>query len=225
MSLTETIQEELVYKTAFTIPGINLAIPVSVVTTWAIMGILVVIAILLTRNLQIVPGKRQMFAEWLVRIARRLFGQYLGKDCDRYSPYIGTVFLYLIIANMLGLFGFAPPTKDLNTTVGLALMSIVLVQYAGIHRKGVGGWLKSFAQPMAIMTPMNILELIIKPLSLCMRLFGNVLGAFIIMEMIKFAVPAVVPLAASAYFDIFDGILQAYVFSFLTSLYIMEAVE
>ena len=126
---------------------------------------------------------------------------------------------------MAGLFGITPPTKDLNTTAGLALMTIVLVQYAGIREKGVGGWLKSYTEPVAIITPLNILEIGIKPLSLCMRLFGNILGAYIIMELIIYVVPAVVPLVASAYFDIFDGLLQAYVFCFLSSLYIHEAIE
>ena len=76
-----------------------------------------------------------------------------------------------------------------------------------------------------MVTPINILELAIKPLSLCMRLFGNVLGAFIIMELLKSVVPVVVPAVFSLYFDLFDGILQAYVFVFLTSLYIKEAIE
>ena len=133
--------------------------------------------------------------------------------------------IYLAFANLIGLFGVKPPTKDLNVTAALALMSIVLVQYASIHSKGAGGWLKSFKEPMAIVTPINILELFIKPLSLCMRLFGNVLGAFVIMELIKILAPAVAPVPFSLYFDIFDGLIQAYVFVFLTSLYIREAVE
>lgn len=78
---------------------------------------------------------------------------------------------------------------------------------------------------MAFMTPLNVLEIVIKPLSLCMRLFGNVLGSFVIMELIKMVVPVFVPLAFSFYFDIFDGLLQAYVFVFLTSLYIQEVTE
>ena len=85
-------------------------------------------------------------------------------------------------------------------------MSIVLIEYSGLRRKGVKkAFLKSFAQPMAIMVPMNILELGIRPLSLCMRLFGNVLGSFVVMELIKIIVPAVVPVPLSLYFDIFDG--------------------
>ena len=78
---------------------------------------------------------------------------------------------------MLGLIGVAPPTKELNTTAGLAIMSIVLIQYAAIHQRGVKGWLKHFAHPMGIMLPMIILELFINPLTLCMRLFGKILGA------------------------------------------------
>ncbi len=101
----------------------------------------------------------------------------------------------------------------------------MLVQIAGIREKKVGGWLKSFAQPIGIMLPMNIMELFIKPLSLCMRLFGNIFAAFVIMELVKMVVPVVLPAALCLYFDLFDGLLQAYVFVFLTSLYINEAVE
>lgn len=113
----------------------------------------------------------------------------------------------------------------LNCTIALALMSIILVEAAGIRAKGVKKWAKGFTQPVAIITPINILEIFIRPFSLCLRLFGNVLGAFVIMELIKAVVPMVVPLVFSFYFDIFDGLIQAYVFVFLTSLYIKEAIE
>lgn len=118
-----------------------------------------------------------------------MFYNILGERGKRYIPYLLTVLLYLGVSNMLGLIGVAPPTKELNTTAGLAIMSIVLIQYAAIHQRGVKGWLKHFAHPMGIMLPMNILELFIKPLSLCMRLFGNILGAYIIMELIIFCIP------------------------------------
>ena len=78
---------------------------------------------------------------------------------------------------------------------------------------------------MPIVAPINVLELVIKPLSLCMRLFGNVLGAFIIMALIEYVIPVVIPPVFSLYFDFFDGMIQAYVFTFLTALYIKEAVE
>ena len=99
------------------------------------------------------------------------------------------------------------------------------MEAAGIRKKGVGGWIKSFTEPIAIVTPINILEVFIKPLSLCMRLFGNVLGAFVIMELLKLLVPVALPVPFSFYFDVFDGLIQAYVFVFLTSMYIKEAIE
>ena len=117
------------------------------------------------------------------------------------------------------------PTKDLNVTVALSVMSIVLIEYAGIHAKGVKGWLKSFAEPVPVILPINILEIFIRPLSLCMRLFGNVLGAFVVMELLKCLCALILPIPFSLYFDIFDGLIQAYVFVFLTSLFIKEAAE
>lgn len=142
-----------------------------------------------------------------------------------YAPYLSAVLLYIGIANLIGIFGFKPPTKDMNVTAALALMSIVLIEFAGIHKKGAKRWLKSFAEPIALIAPINVLELVIKPLSLCMRLFGNVLGAFVIMKLIEHILPVGLPVVFSAYFDIFDGLIQAYVFVFLTGLFIKEAVE
>lgn len=127
-------------------------------------------------------------------------------------------------SNMVGIFGFKPPTKDINVTMGLALCSIIYIQYASIHARGTKGWLKSFAQPSPIVVLNNVLELGIKPLSLCMRLFGNIIGAYILMELIKMVVPVFVPIVLSLYFDIFDGFIQAYVFVFLNSVYIQEAM-
>lgn len=224
MGVAEEIQEQLLYKDLFTIGGI--AIPSSVVVTWGVMVFLVVFSIIMTRHMKLVPtGNKQLLIEKLVEMLYNAVYGLIGEKGKRYIPYLVTVMLYLGVANMVGMFGIKPPTKDLNTTLGLALMSIVLVQYAGIREKGVGGWVKAFTHPIAMITPMNILELGIKPLSLCMRLFGNVLGAFIIMELIKFVCPLFVPMVLSMYFDIFDGCLQAYVFVFLTSLYIQEAIE
>lgn len=219
--------EELNCETAFTIPlfgGIDIA--ESVAVTWIIMAVLVLASVLLTRHLKVEnPGKGQLLLETAVTSLYDMVGGMVGEEGKRYVPYLVTVLIYIGIANIIGLFGFKPPTKDLTVTIALAVMSIILIEYAGIHARGTKGWLKSFAQPVAIMTPFNILEIVIRPLSLCMRLFGNVMGAFVIMELIKQVVPAVIPAAFSLYFDIFDGLIQAYVFVFLTSLFIKEAVE
>ena len=113
----------------------------------------------------------------------------------------------------------------MGVTAAMAVMSIVLVEVAGIRQKGTKGWLKGFLEPIWIVAPINLLEVFTRPLSLCMRLFGNVLGAFVIMELLKLLVPVALPVPFSFYFDIFDGLIQAYVFVFLTSMYIKEAIE
>ena len=149
----------------------------------------------------------------------------LGERGKRYVPYLITVAIYIGVANLIGLLGFKPPTKDLNVTAGLAIMSICLIEYSGFRQKGLKGFVHSFAEPMAIVTPINIMEIAIRPVSLCMRLFGNVIGAFVVMELIKMIIPVAIPVPLSLYFDIFDGLIQAYVFVFLTSLFIKEQIE
>ncbi len=226
-AVAEHIQEELNVQTVFTIPifgGIGVA--ESVVVTWIIMGVLILVSILLTRGFKTRNiSKRQAAVELCVTKLLGLVESMLGEEGAQYAGYLTTVLLYIGVANIIGIFGFKSPTKDLNVTLALALMSIILVQAAAIRAKGVKGWLKGFTQPIAVVTPFNILDLITRPLSLCMRLFGNVLGAFVIMKLIEQVLPVVLPAVFSLYFDLFDGLLQAYVFVFLTSLYIKEAIE
>ncbi len=227
MDLAEELQAELEIPTAFTIPiGSGIAINQTVVITWCIIAVLFVLILILTRGFVTQnPGKRQALVEAFVVWIQDLVSSNMNEKAQKYAPYLCSILLFLGVSNIIGIFNIAPPTKDLRTTVALALMSIILVQVAGIREKKVGGWLKSFAQPIGVMLPMNILELFIKPLSLCMRLFGNIFAAFVIMELVKMVVPVVLPAALCLYFDLFDGLLQAYVFVFLTSLYINEAVE
>ena len=225
--LASRIMEELTCKTAFTSPvfgGIPLA--ESVAVSWIIMGVLVVLSIVLTRHLRVTePTRRQVALETAVTGLEHIFDGILGEKGRRYVPYMVTVLLYIGVSNIIGLFGLKPPTKDLNVTAALALMSIILVETSGIRSKVLKGWLKSFADPSPVIAPMNLLEVIIRPLSLCMRLFGNVLGAFVIMELIKQLLPVALPVPFSLYFDIFDGLLQAYVFTFLTSMFIQEKIN
>lgn len=227
MSVAERFMEELSTKTAFTIPIFG-GIPIgqSVVVTWGVMAVVMILTLVFVRNLKMIPDRPQLVVEALVGFINKFFYDVLGEHGKRYIPYLGTVLIYLAVANTVGLFGFVPPTKDLNVTAGLALMSIILIEYSGFHAKGLKGYLISFTHPLALMTPFNILEILIRPLSLCMRLFGNILGGFIVMELIKmFIFPAFVPVPFSFYFDVFDGLLQAYVFVFLTSLFIQEKIE
>ena len=198
----------------------------SVVVQWIVLVVLIALILFLTHNLKIHNiSKKQAALESAVLWIRGVVEEMLGEEAISYSPYMVTVLIFIAFSNMVGLFGFTPPTMDLTVTVALSLMSIIVVELAGIIKKGPKKWLKSFTEPMAVITFMNVLELFIRPLSLCMRLFGNILGATVIMELIKHVVPVILPAALSVYFDIFDGCIQAYVFVFLTSLYIKEAVE
>ena len=211
--IASKIMEELECETVFTIPLFG-GIPVaeSVVVTWIIMAFLILLSFFLTRGFKTRNiSKRQAAVEFAVTKMQGLVESMIGEEGVQYVPYLMTV--------------LKSPTKDLNVTIALAVMSIVLVQIAAIRAKGVKGWLHNFIEPLPIVAPFNILDLITRPLSLCMRLFGNVLGAFVIMKLLEMVVPIFLPPLFSLYFDVFDGILQAYVFVFLTSLYIKEAIE
>lgn len=226
--IAQELREGLNVQTVFTlnIGGYSIPFKESTVVSWIVMAILVALAIWLGHGLKVKdPSKRQVFAEVIVTKFDDLIGGMLGENCKEYTTYLETVILYIGLCNIMGIFGFTPPTKDLNVTAGLGIMSIVLIEAAGIRARKVGGWLHSFAEPVAVVTPINILELFIRPLSLCMRLFGNVLGSYVIMTLIECVVPVVVPIFLSLYFDIFDGFIQAYVFVFLTALFISEACE
>ncbi len=227
MDIAEKLVEELNTETVFSLFGGKITFDEGTVVSWIIMAVFLIVGIILTRGLKVQGeiSKRQLFLEMCVEKMHSFFHKNMGKDGDRYIPWLMTVAIYIGACNMCGIFGFKSPTKELNVTLGLALTSIILVQYAGIHKKGTKGWLKSFAKPVPIVLPINILELVIKPMSLCFRLFGNIIGAYIIMKLIEAVVPVGLPVALSLYFDIFDGFIQAYVFVFLTSLYIQEAIE
>lgn len=225
--LAENLLEELTCEDVFTIPVLGgIGVSESTVITWVVMAVLLLAALILTRNLKVDHiSRRQAAAEMIVVKLNGMVEGMTGEEAKEYVPYLVTVLLYIGVSNIIGLFGMKPPTKDLNVTAALSLMSIVLIEASGIRKKGVKRWFKSFAEPIAIIAPINVLEIFIRPLSLCMRLFGNVLGAFVIMELIKQLVPVALPLPFSFYFDIFDGLIQAYVFVFLTSLFVKEAVE
>lgn len=227
MDIGTLITEELNIEVLFTIPIFG-GIPITetVVVMWVIMAVMILGGWLVTRNFTVENcSKRQLIVESVYTMLENFFKGLVGERGAAFIPYLLIVITFLAISNFFGVFGVKPPTKDISLTGVLAIMSIILVQAAGIRAKGVKGWLKSFASPSPVLLPINILELGIKPLSLCMRLFGNVLGAFVIMKLVEIVVPTIIPPVLSLYFDLFDGCIQAYVFTFLTALYIQEAVE
>lgn len=225
--IAETIQEEMKCEEVFNIPLFG-GIPVyeSVVVTWIVMAVFLVLCLILVRNLKVEnPGRKQALLEFCVDWLYKFVGGMIGEEGSKYVPYLISVLIYIGFSNIIGVFGFKSPTKDLNVTIALALMSIILIEAATLIKKRPKKFLKHFMEPTPIMLPFNILEIGIRPLSLCMRLFGNVLGAFVVMTLIECVVPIVVPVAFSLYFDFFDGLIQAYVFVFLTSLFIKEGLE
>lgn len=145
-ALTKELMEELNCNTVFTIPAFGgIQVPESVVVTWIIMAFLILLSIVLTRNLSVEhPGKVQLALEAGYQMAENFFGELLGKNGLKYLPYLLSVLVYIAVANLIGLVGFKPPTKDMGVTAAMAVMSILLVEFAGIHQKGVEGWLKGF---------------------------------------------------------------------------------
>ncbi len=230
LNLGADLAEELNIEEVFSIKlgGLTITVDETTVVSWIIIAAMTVIALLLTRNLKVTGSisRRQALLELAYEKAEGFFKGLMGEKVYGFIPWLMSIALFIGVSNIIGLFGFKPPTKSMQVTAAMALTSIVLVEFAGYKYKGFKGRLKGFAEPIWIITPINILEIFTKPLSLCMRLFGNVLAAFTIMELIKIVTRnIVIPVVFSLYFDIFDGLLQAYIFVFLTALYLQEAVE
>lgn len=217
---------DLQNKTVFTIPLLGgIPVPESAAVSWLIILALTLAAILMTKRLRTIPKHPQMILEMFVGFINHFAEENLGSRWRSFAPFLGSVALYLACANLIGLFGLTPPTKDLSVTAGLAATSVFLIYGASFICKGARGGFHKFAEPLPLMAPINILEIAIRPLSLCMRLFGNVLGSYVVMELIKMIAPVVVPLPFSLYFDVFDGLIQTVVFVFLTTLFTAEAIE
>lgn len=223
----EALVDALANETAFTIPVLG-GIPISsaVLVTWIIMAFWIIFTLLATRNLKVTnPGKLQIVLESGVEFLNGFVKETIGPHWRPFAPYLGSVALYIGLANIISIFGLTPPTKDVSVTAALAVMSLVLIYGAQFRYNGLRGGMKRFADPMPVLFPINLMEIAIRPLALCMRLFGNVLGAFIIMEIIKYLVPAVVPAVFCIYFDLFDGLIQTIVFVFLTALFAGEGIK
>jgi len=234
---------ELIPKTIFTLTLFGLKIPVTetVIVSWAAMAILIIASLLLTRRLREIPTGPQAVLEMAVEFLNNFAKNQFGRWAKYLAPYIGTLFLFLLTANIIGvlspvelefagrkfvpLFTVRPPTTDIGVTAALAALSIILLLVFGFAARGVGGWFKRLFHPMPIMLPFNLMEYGTRLVSLALRLFGNMLGGYVLMRLIEGLLPVALPMICSLYFDFFDGMLQAAIFVFLTSLYISEAVN
>jgi F-type H+-transporting ATPase subunit a len=243
MNLAQEIDEALKFIPVLSIRvfGITISINETLVVSWLVMAILVAASLILTRKLKTVPRGSQAIVETAVEFLNNFSLQQFGRRAKIYGPYIGTLFLFLLLINIIPvlspvsislaghqyepLFVIKPPSRDINFTAALALITILMVLYGGVKARGIRGWAKNLLHPVPMMLPFNILEYIIRPTSLCLRLFGNILGGFIIMRLIEAVAPILVPPALSLYFDFLDGLIQALVFAFLTTLFVAEAVN
>lgn len=233
---------ELAPEIMFHVKGI--AITDTVVSSFIIVCIMLVGAIILRiaamrayKASPDAPTGAANLAELIVEGVNGFTKDTLHHHWKPFAPYIATLGIFLGIANIIGMFGFGlkPPTRDFNLPLALATMSILIMIGSAIYYKGIWGFIKSFFEPVWWLFPLKIIEIFARLTSLTARLFGNILAAFIIMEIIIqvcellfkkfiFFAPGIPPVF-SFYFDIFDGLLQAFVFTFLTTIYIEEATE
>lgn len=230
----------------------DILISETLVNSWIVMGIIVALCIFLTRGLKVENiSKRQAVAEWLVELATNFVrGNTGGTRFDALIPFVAALFSTSLISNLICLVGAWSPTADLSTEAAWAVLVFIMITATKIRTSGLGGYLKGYTEPIAIMTPFNVLSELATPVSMACRHFGNILSGVVIDGLIYWAlalasagilglIPGAVgdfllqipildvgiPAVASLYFDWFTGFMQAFIFCMLTTMYIANAAE
>ncbi|NLW12866.1 MAG: F0F1 ATP synthase subunit A [Clostridiaceae bacterium] len=210
------------------IAGKNWLISDAVVATWGVMIVMFFIIWYLAKKMELVPNsKRQQLTESLVNILIKLC-QTSGMtyaQAEKVVPYVGSIGIFIALTNMVTLLKIPAPSKNPAFPITLALINIVYVVYMSIRLAGIKGFWASLIYPKAALLPFKILDYLIKPISLSLRLFGNVFGAYILMEFIYIIIPIIVPGVIGLWFDLADGILQGVIFTYLSVTYIGEVLE
>ena len=221
----------------------------TILNTWIIMAIIVGLCIWLTRDLKVHPtSKRQIVAEFLVKAAYGLVEGNMGKEFSYFTPFFGTLIAFLAVSNLSGLTGAYAPTADLSTEAAFAVVIFGLITIYKNKTNGPVGYQKSIGDPIVEMYPFNLLSEVATPISLACRHFGNVVSGTVIGSLIYAALMVAnnalfgllpgflgdllgmipflqvgIPAIASIYFDVFSGLLQAYIFCMLSMMYIKDA--
>lgn len=214
-------------KVLFTIFGLD--VTGHVTTMWAIMVFMFIVFVLATLKLNKVPGRFQSLIEFTVEGLLNFFSDIMGKElARRYFPLLATLFLFILFSNWSGILpfaghldGFKPPTSTLSVTAGLAIVAFCATQIAGFREKGFG-YVKSFFQPFFLMFPLNLIEELVRPLSLSLRLFGNIFGEEMVVVVLLGLAPYFAPIPMQLLGLLF-GFIQALVFTTLTAIYISTA--
>lgn len=210
---------------SFDVGPIKIDIVPEIVMQWIIILIIAAIAIWATRNLTLRPNKKQVVVEYIYTTLKNVITVNMGEEFLDVLPFIGSLAVFLLFMNLTGLFGLPVPTKSFSVTVGMALVTFYMVQYYTIRKYGLKSYFGGYTFPIALITPINILERIMLPVSLALRLFGNILAATFLVELcyealghIGFITQIGIPIPLHAYFDIFDGGIQTVIFIMLTMI-------
>jgi F-type H+-transporting ATPase subunit a len=209
--------------------GHNITINLEVVLmTWIVIVLLIVLGLLASYKKNIMPRPIQVVGELFISVLYGLTEDALGKELAKtYAPLICALFLFLLLSNWLGIIPhLAEPTKDLNTTLGLGIMGFFIAHYAGIKSKGFKNCIKEYFQPIFFMMPLNVIGELAKIVSISFRLFGNIMGGSIIILVVSYLTYSLVlPPVLNAFFGLFVGTIQAFVFTMLTVVYISVQVK
>lgn len=217
--------EEMVPIYTLNLFGFPFYITLSILIQWIVIFVALILSVLYSSRIKRIPGKVQSVVEMLIEFLTKTVDENMGEGKRSFVPYIGSLGVYLLVLNIVGLFGIRPPTTDFSVTLGLALTTFLVIQGYTIKKLGLWGYFKGYASPVAILLPINIMERIMLPISLSLRLFGNIFAATIIMELIysslhgiNFLATIGIPIPFHFYFDIFDGTIQMVIFVMLTMI-------
>jgi len=203
------------------------AINLTIVTTWAIMLLVAIAAKLITRKLktELHISRWQCIVEMIVTTINNQIKEVGLDNPEKYIGFIGTLFLFIGISNLCIIFpGYDPPTASLSTTTALAISVFLAVPFFGIREGGIGGYLKTYLQPTWIMLPFNLIGEITRTLALAVRLFGNVMSGGMIIAILLSISPFIFP-AIMSVLGLLTGMVQAYIFSILATVYIAGSVQ
>lgn len=199
----------------------------TLVFTWIAMGVLVVISWLATRQLSVAgPASRwQMALETVVDMISGQIAEITRQEPRQFMPFIGTLFLFIATANLLGVVPFYwSPTGSLSTTAALAACVFVAVPIFGISKSGLGNYLRQYLQPSPFMLPFNIIGELSRTLAMAVRLFGNIMSGQMIVAILLAIVPLFFPIIMQL-MGMLVGVIQAYIFAVLATVYIASAIS
>jgi F-type H+-transporting ATPase subunit a len=199
----------------------------TIVTTWVLMLVMTVGAMLVTRKL-VTEGHISRWQGFLEIVVTTIQGQIKGvglQHPEKYLGFSGTLFLFIAVSNLCAILpGYEPPTGSLSTTTALALSVFVAVQLFGIEEQGVIGYLKSYLKPTFIMLPFNIISELSRTFALAIRLFGNIMSGTMIVGILLTITPLIFPIFMHL-LGLLTGMVQAYIFSILATVYIAAATR